>query len=402
MISFDELIAGKGVFQDRAVLSPHYLPESLLFREEEVRRIMTSVAPVLQGAKAKNLFVYGNTGTGKTSSLKQVMAKLIERNDPRVYVVYMNCRVYDSRYKVLQKVITTFKPHFAKSGYSFTVLYEELLNWVEVGGKEKVEGKHLVVVLDEIDYVSDLDDLVYTLTRANDDLSKGSVSVIGISNKVSFKQRLDPRSKSSLCEEEVVFPPYNATQLQGILQQRSVRAFEPSVLSDSAVNLASAIAAGENGDARYALLLLLRAGELAEQRGLKRISDLEVEEARKLADEEKAFEVISSLPEHQRLLLYSLALLSEDVTFKRLVEDGSDKLYFSGIVYEKYVSLCKKTGKEPRTSRWYREYLSELEMLGLINTVQSGKGVRGHTTLIKLAYPESKVKGAIEKTLLSE
>lgn len=401
MLSFDELISGKGIFSDRAVLSPHYMPETMVYREDELRRIMVGVAPVLTGQKAKNLFLYGNTGTGKTSSIKQVIGKLAERNDPRVYVVYMNCRVYDSRYKAIQKVITTFKPHFAKSGYSFTVLYEELLNWVESGGKEKVpDGKHLIIVLDEVDYVSDLDELIYTLTRINDDLGKGSVSVVGVSNRVNFKSRLDPRSRSSLCEEEVVFAPYNAGQLQGILANRVGRAFVPGVIDDSAVNLASAIAAGENGDARYALLLLLRAGELCETRGSKKISDSEVEEARKLADEEKAFEVISSLPEHQRLLLYALAMLYEDVTYKRLVEDGSDKLYFSGVVYERYESICKKTGKEPRTSRWYREYLSELEMLGLIAMVSSGKGVRGHTTLIKLAYPSDKVKGAIEKTML--
>ena len=101
-------------------------------------------------------------------------------------------------------------------------------------------------------------------------------------------------------------------------------------------------------------------------------------------------------------MLYSLAGLSEDVQYKRLVEDGGEKLYFSGEVYERYASLAKKMGHMPRTSRWYREYLNELEMLGLVNTVQSGKGVRGHTTLIKLAYAPAKVKKAVEKTLMFE
>ena len=405
--SFDEILAGKGVFLDKGVLSPHYVPETLLYREDEIRRIMLSMAPMLAGMKAKNLFIYGLTGTGKTCSVKQVLSKLKEKADPRVFTVYMNCRVYDTRYKVMQKIITEFKPHFAKTGHSFSILYEEMLDWIE-NAKAEAKGRHLLVVLDEIDMVSDLDSLVYTLVRANDDLQAGSVGLIGISNKVSFKQKLDPRSKSALCEEEIVFQPYNAVQLKGILGQRAQTAFEKGVVEDGAVNLASAIAAGDNGDARYAVLLLLRAGELVESRGggeataIRRINDRDVEEARKLADEDKAFEVISTLPQHQQLLLYSLAGLSEDVQYKRLVEDGGEKLYFSGEVYERYASLAKKMGHMPRTSRWYREYLNELEMLGLVNTVQSGKGVRGHTTLIKLAYAPAKVKKAVEKTLMFE
>lgn len=59
-------------------------------------------------------------------------------------------------------------------------------------------------------------------------------------------------------------------------------------------------------------------------------------------------------------------------------------------------------GREPRSSRWYREYLNELELLGLINSVGSGKGVRGHTTLLKLSYDAPRVKKAVEKTLMSE
>lgn len=404
MPSFDELLAGKGVFQDRGILSPHYIPETLLYREEEIRKIMLAVAPVLQNSKAKNVLLYGVTGCGKTCSVKQVMQKLAEKGQAEVHSVYVNCRVYNTRYKVLQKIITEFKPHFSKTGHSFTILFEELVKWLEESRKEfpSARGKHLLVVLDEVDAVEDLDNLVYTLVRTNDEISRGSVSVIGISNKVDFKRRIDPRIKTSLCEEEIVFQPYNAPQLAGILSQRLPQAFEKGVVEESAINLAAAISAAENGDARYALLLLLRAGEISEGKSSRKITDLEVEEARKIADEDKAFEVISSLPEHQQLLLYSLAGLVEDVTYKRLVEDSGEKLYFSGEVYERYARLAKKTGQEPRSSRWYREYLNELEMLGLITTLQSGKGIRGHTTLIKLAYEPSRVKKAIEKTLLKE
>ena len=74
-------------------------------------------------------------------------------------------------------------------------------------------AKILVVVLDEIDVVKDLDDLIYTLTRANSDMKSGGITIVGVSNKVSFKEDLDPRSLSTLYENELVFPPYNSNEL---------------------------------------------------------------------------------------------------------------------------------------------------------------------------------------------
>ncbi len=400
MPKFKDLMKGSSIFRDKEVLSPHYVPDDLLFREKEITRLMTAILPALKNERPHNIFVYGKTGTGKTATLRRVLQELSEENNERIKAVYMNCRVYDSRYKVLQKCISDFNPDFAKTGFSFSVLYEKVLDWVE-GTGDGVAGKHLIVALDEIDSVKDLDSLIYTLTRANDDLknTRGSVSIIGISNKVNFKSRLDTRSRSSLCEEEMVFQPYNAEQLRGILKQRLKDAFQDeAVVEESAVNLAAAVAAGENGDARYALNLLLRAGEIAEEKGGK-VSDKEVERARKMADEDKAYEVISSLPEHQQILLLAIAGLAADVHYKKLFEENGEKFYFSGEVYEKYCSIVKRMGKEPRTARWYREYLNDLETAGLINTIQSGKGVRGHTTLVRMGYEADKVRKIIERTL---
>ncbi len=395
-LSFDDLLAQRSaIFRDKSVLSPHYVPDTLNYRDAEIKKIMTCLAPALQGNKPTNSLVYGKTGSGKSISVKKVLGKLSEQGKDGVKAVYLNCRVYDSRYKILQKTLSEFEPEIAKSGHSFSLLYEKALNILE-------KGKHLVLVLDEIDVVKDIDSLVYTLTRANDDLHNGSISMVGISNKITFKQKLDARTRSSLCEEEVVFSPYNAPQLQGILTQRLPLAFRESAVDTSALNLAAAIAAGENGDARYALTLLLRAGELAVTNNSKKVTDLEVEKARVAADEDKARELISSLPEHLQLVLYALAIVSQDVQYKKLVEsDDGDKLYFSGEVYDRYAAMCKKMGKEPRTARWYREYIHELETLGLLVSVHSGKGIRGQATLIKPVYAAEKIRKIIEESLVT-
>jgi len=363
-------------------------------REKEIETIMKALSPALKGEKPRNLFIYGKTGTGKTSSVKYVTDKFIEMKSESAKTSYVNCRIYNSRYRIFQKIIKDHLPQHAKSGVGLSFLYEKLIEWVN-------NGKHLIIVLDEIDMVKDLDDLVYTLTRSNDELKKGGVALLGISNKISFKERLDPRSRSTLFESEIVFPPYTSEQLQSILKRRILLGFSDGAVDDSSVNLAAAIAAQDNGDARYALKLMLRAGEIVDEMGGGKIFDKHVDQARRCVDEDISVEAINTLPQHQQIVLYSIAVLSSDGGRYSKLTENPEHYVLSGEVYEKYVGFSKEFSKEPRSARWYREYLSELGMLGIINMVESGKGMRGHTRLIKLAYPADRVKGVVEKNLVN-
>jgi cell division control protein 6 len=231
-------------------------------------------------------------------------------------------------------------------------------------------------------------------------LKRGGVSLIGISNKLYFKEKLDPRSRSSLYETEMVFPPYTSNQLKSILEQRVKLGFSDGAVDESAVNLAAAIAAQDNGDARYALKLILRAGEIVDEEGGGVVSEKHIIAARKSVDEDVSIEAISTLPQHQQIVLYSIANLSMDGGRYSKLTGNTDNYLLSGEVYENYVRDSRNFKKEPRSARWYREYLRELEMLGLIATVESGKGLRGHTKLIKLVYSPTKVRSIIEKNLL--
>jgi len=253
-----------------------------------------------------------------------------------------------------------------------------------------------VLVLDEIDKVRDLDELVYALTRANDELSSGSISIIGISNNVLFKERLDARTKSGLCQREIVFAPYNAEELRAILNQRAKLAFNEGKVSEAALCLASALAAKESGDARTAVMLLLRAGEIAdkEERGI--VGEEEVRQAKVSVEEEIIYGMISTLPQQEQLVLYAISSLSSRDKGFRKISGETERVLFSGEVYEEYRSIAKQLNENAISARWYREYLTELEMYGLITTTASGRGIRGQTRLIKPAFDAKKIANAIQ------
>ncbi|MEM2138184.1 MAG: ATP-binding protein [Candidatus Anstonellaceae archaeon] len=423
MPSFSEILNKPTVFSDRNVLSPHYVPSTLPFRDKEITKIMEGLSPALKNERPRNMFIYGKTGTGKTCSVKNVIAKMQEHKSNAVSC-YINCRMYNSRYRVIQKIDKELLPSLDSMGFGLAMLYEKMMHELETGGagnevNEEAKlpgsktdagkvsgattatGKRLIVILDEVDMVKDLDDLLYTLTRANDELTKSSITVIGISNKVSFKDQLGQRSKSSLCENEMVFAPYTAPQLQAIIQQRAKMGFKKDVVEESAINLAAAITGADVGDARYALKLLMKAGELADENGLKKITDKEVEAARRAVESDVAFEAISTLPDHQQLVLLAIANLALDKGKNTRLTSGSpeedDSYLISGEVYEEYCRTSRHYRKPRRSARWYREYLNDLEMLGLITSVESGAGMRGRTRLIRIGYPATDVKKIVEK-----
>ncbi len=386
------------VFLDREAISPHFIPENLPFRESQIQEIGETLSSVLQFKKASNLFLYGKTGTGKTSVTRHVLAQLSAfasgRNIP-VKTQYINCRNNNRKYRVLSKIVEELMPEERFFGFSGGFVHDKLVEFVS---KNKCQ---LVLALDEIDKVKDLDDLMYALTRANDELTDGSVTVVGISNNLFFRDRLDPRTKSSLVEKEMLFPPYNAEELRAILEDRVKRAFAPNAVEDSALSLAAAFAAKESGDARTAVMLLFRAGELADQKKLSRVTEDEVRRAKKKVEEEIITSMVSTLPRHQQILLFALSDLSLSKKPQAKITGAAppENVLFSGEVYEAYADAAKRLKETPVSGRWYREYISELEMFGLVSTTASGIGFRGNSRIIRLGFEPKKIHEQLEKEL---
>ncbi|MCL5008701.1 MAG: AAA family ATPase [Candidatus Marsarchaeota archaeon] len=392
---FAELFKESEIFAYREVLSPHYVPDKLLFRDRQINEIEKALTPSLRGERGRNVFIYGKTGTGKTSSIKYVVERVRLLPVVKAKITYVNCRIYNSRYRVLSKIASDHIPMYAKRGLGIIDIYEKIISWMEE------DNKILIVVLDELDIIRDLDDLVYTLTRANSDIKSGGITIIGVSNKLSFKEELDPRSLSTLYENEIAFPPYNSSELSAILNDRVVKGFRPGVVDQASINLASAIAAKESGDARLALKIITKAGEIAENRGGKSITVNDVGDAARIAEEEIAYEVIGTLPEHQRLIVYAIAVMSLTGGRYKKLDKQDDAFLLSGEIYDRYVSITQSLHKETKGARLYRRYVTDLQMQGIVTSYESGKGVRGHTRLVKLMYQPEKIKEMIEKSLFN-
>jgi cell division control protein 6 len=339
------------------------------------------VAPVLRGSPCSNAFLYGKTGTGKTAVTKYVLNKLISKAyelGATIEVCYVNCRLAGTEYRVLSSLCDALDVRVPFTGLAVGEVFDRFKKGLD---KQK---KMFIVVLDEIDALIKTrgDTLLYELTRINETLRYGRISIIGISNDLRFKEFLDPRVLSSLSEEEIVFRPYDANELQDILWKRAKLAFFEGALLDSAVALCAAFAAAEHGDARRALDLLRVAGELAERQGEEFVSENNVRQAKKHIEHDRIVEVLENLPVHSKLVLCSVYLL------------GKTKINYSitGDIYGIYCELCDQSGFSPLTQRRVSGLISELDMIGLLNARVVSMGRHGRTKKIRLGIGRNLVR----------
>jgi len=373
---FEGFLNGPRIFINRDALRPDFVPNRFPHREEQLRRVASVVAPAIAGQRGSNLFVYGQTGTGKTAIVRFVLDRLQEKAKVRCQNAsscYINCRVAGTEYRVLAALGQSLGVDVPFTGLASA----EVLS--RFRGSLEGEKRFLVAALDEVDSLVKVhgDVLLYQLTRLNENLQGGRLSIIGISNDLRFKERLDPRVLSSLSEEEVVFKPYIAPEIQDILEDRAKLAFKAGSLDGSAVSLCAAEAASEHGDARRALDLLRVAGEVAEREGSSKVLDIHVRRAQKKIEEDRVSTVLGSMPLHSKFVLWSSYLAS-----KMGVEAA-----VTGDLYEVYAELCKRSGVEPLTQRRISSLINELDLLGLINARIVSLGRYGRTKKVRLAVP---------------
>jgi cell division control protein 6 len=386
----EEEMARESVFRDQSKLSPDYVPQELVHRDEEFRKLSRLFRPVLESRASQRVLVTGSVGVGKTTlALKfgQQLEPAAKKRNFRLDYIHINCRKQKTPYTVLRQMIGHYNPRLPPRGFSPEELLGMVIDWLDK------HDAYLTLTLDELGFFIQQNgpDLLYSLTRAAEESgAQNRLSIIAISRGENFLRLLDPATQSTFMHNLIKLDKYNARQLADILTQRIREAFKAGMVEEDTVSLIADIAA-RWGDARFALELLLHAGMFADEKKAKKVTPEHARQAKAEVHPEVRKEVLAELQLHERLLLLALA---------RRLKITERAYALTGEVEEAYRVVCEEHGEEPRKHTQLWGYLKRMDGLGLVDTQPSGKPHRGRSKRISVPdVPVLMLEKELEKLL---
>lgn len=393
----------KDFFTNYEVFEPSYKPPKIQYRDEQQKDLLSGFSPLIRGQKSRNIFCFGKHGTGKTLTTNYTLKKIKEaiekknKSNPKNKIKEMdfytfNCKISGdtlSPYQLIQNMLSKLGNKIP-TGYSTKNMYNFFFDFF------KDVDKNVVLVFDELDAFikKNSDELLYALLRVHEEYPdvKAKFSIVGISNRSELSSLISAKNKTMLNPIAVTFPPYNANQLLGILEDRVKLGLRKNCLDEQVIHICSAIGARDNGDARKTIGYLKSCVELSLYKGFDVVSSELIDEAVKKADLDEVFSVIKTLPKQEQLVLYSILKTNK---FTKTNIDGKKTSYldYSSVnsVYSYYENMAKKTIRNtPLSLRQVREIITsfdEEDGSGLVSSRIDHKGRNGRTKLVKFDYP---------------
>ncbi len=369
------------IIKDGSKLSFDYVPENLVHRDEQMKRMAMLFRSVIDYGGSETAFLSGSVGSGKSVTAKRFCSDLREHcsrlSIPLDYTI-VNCRQRNSETGILVQIIRHFDSAFPERGFSIPEMNKILRNHIVKS------GKRFVLVLDEVDILLKKGgiDLIYQISRYNDDeQTKVSMSMILISQEYIL-DKLDEASLSSFKRANVVrFNKYSRDELLDIIKGRVELALRTDAIDDDALDLI-ADNSDEYGDARFAIDLLDKSARIAEERPEGRVGAEDVRAAKAMI-----YSVVTQSKLEQLDRNRALTLLAVCRSIKGMG-------YVSTAAVEKtYAVVCEEYEVPARKHTQFWKYLTDLENNGFVKLVNSkvDNGRGSHTSHVSIQDIPSKV-----------
>ena len=369
----------RSVFRDESKLDINYVPQRLPHRDKELHLLMEFFDFMLQfpGKMSQRVLVVGAVGTGKTALVQRFGADMTREACNRgtnLRYIHVNCREYHgSFFLILQHAVAVFHPNFPKRGYSAEELLSTLMQILEE------ENVYVILTLDEFDsmVLREGSDAVYQLTRSQEvrQNKPQRLALICILRDMNLIGQLDASTRSTLQSNIINLAKYSKNQLMDILNERVTIAFKSLAVPEETIDTIAELAYSENGNARFGIELLWRAGKYADAESMESVTAESVRKAVSSIVPATKKSDLAYLGLHEKIFLLGMA---------RLFKDGNKAHISLAEAEQIYMIACEEFNTKPHSHTQLWKYLQNLSGAGIVKTEVSATGPKGRKTLVYL------------------
>ena len=388
----------RSVFKDETKLDINYIPYTLPHREAELRLLTEFFSFALQSPEkmTQRVMITGDVGTGKTALSQRFGASITREATKKginLYYVHVNCREYrGSLFLILQRAVSVFHPNFPKRGYAAEELLSMLMQMLDE------EKAHIIFTLDEFESLVENEgsEAVYKLTRLHETRPNKPqrLSLICILRDLKTIERLDPSTRSSLQSNIINLQKYSKQQLIDILSARVALAFKPSAVPEDALDMIAEEALSENGNARFGIELLWRAGKYANAEELDIVTAECVRKAVSSIIPAMRKSDLETLNLHERLFLLGVA---------RIFKQNKNASVTLAEAEQTYAVVCEEFNTSPVSHTQLWKNLRNLSAVGILKADVTATGTRGRSTNVSLPrIPASELEKELKSLLEKE
>ncbi|KAF1078217.1 ORC1-type DNA replication protein [Methanogenium sp. MK-MG] len=257
------LMHNQTLIRDHEVFEFNYTPETIHYRDLQLRQLAGALSPALRGACPCNTNLRGPPGTGKTTCVRRIFSEL-EETSSRVVPVFVNCESINTAFRVFA---TVFGQLFGHQPPLSGIPLQRLTGPIAA---ELIRRKAvLIVCLDDANYLGhngQLDVVIRSLVRMYENYPGVKAGVVTTISDHTFCPLtvIDPAVVSVWQPEEVPFFPYKKDEVSTILQDRIRMGLYPGVIPPGILDRIVALTM-EGGDLRVGIDLLKHAVLTAER-----------------------------------------------------------------------------------------------------------------------------------------
>ncbi len=368
-----EKIENNKVFKNKKILNPLKTPKEIVGRKKQKNKLINILKGINEDYIPPTVSIFGPPGTGKTVTTRKICSSFAQKNKD-LEITYVNLKESRTVFRGANKILDSLAGEKKKAYHGLDGIFEEI--WDVLDGYPE----WTVVILDEVDKINqdknyDTDNLFYRLLRGEEKISRDiNTSLFLINNKLQHIDfDLDSRVDSVMSEEQIFFPPYNKRELNNILDPIIDKAFRKDVISDEVREYGISRVSETWGDARRALDLFRRAGDITIYQNSDSIKKEIIDDCIDSSGKSVLIEKFTSLPLQHYLILVSVSILCRKKEFGT-TEEICD-------IYKRLISE-----KNSVSRRYIRNILNSLETMGLIETWIENRGRYGNIKQIKTTF----------------